>query len=94
MSYVIYHATRKTRFMTPQGNQSFATERTAKGVLTKMVNAAILRREDWIVASYDDWRAADHEIEVRSVMGGIVKIKASDKGSRTSDPSMEGYFSM
>jgi hypothetical protein len=88
VSYVIYHTTSKHRFETRNGSV-WPLERTAKAVKTKNKLG-----DEWKVASYGDWQADDHEIEVKSVMGGTVKIKASNKGSRASDPSMEGYWTL
>ena len=88
MSYVIYHTTGKHRFETRNGS-TWAEERTAKSVKTKNKLG-----DEWKVASYSDWQADDHMVEVQSVMGGTVKIRSSDRGRRASDPSMEGYWTM
>lgn len=90
MSFVIYNAKTFHRHKTANGDQTFSLERVAKAVRTK----ANLDPQQWIVASWDDWRKADVEIEVNSVMGGKVKIRSSERGNAAVDPSMEGYWSM
>lgn len=90
MSFVIYNAKTFHRHKTANGDQSFSLERVAKAVRTK----ANLDPAVWLIADYDTWRAADPEVEVNSVMGGKVKIRASERGNPAVDPSMEGYWSM
>ena len=94
MSYVIYNNRTKHRLETPNAS-SWAEQRIAKAVLTKAIKSGKAVEGEWTVASYDDWRAVDTEIEVISVMSGKpVKIRQSDRGSRASDPSMEGYWTL
>lgn len=90
MSFVIYNAKTFARHKASvSGAQSFPHERVAKAVRTK----AKLDPAEWLVADYDTWCAADPEVEVDSVMGGKVKIRASERGNPAVDPSMEGYWS-
>lgn len=94
MSYVIYNTRTKIRHQTAKRHASFGTKRTAKGILTKAINAGELKvPAEWVVASYEEWQAADHKIEVISAFDGKTKImiNASDKGSCT-DPSMDVYW--
>lgn len=97
MSFVIYNKVSFKRFRTPQGNESFATERAAKGVLTKMVNANVLNRDDWVIASYDDWADDEPMVTVYSIMDlkkeHPIQIRQSDRGG-CCDPSMELYHTM
>lgn len=88
MAYVIYHTTSKHRFNTRNGS-TWSEQRVAKSVKTKNKLG-----DEWKVATYEEWQANDPMIEVKSVMGGTVMIRASDKGSRASDPSMEGYWTL
>lgn len=93
MSYVIYNLKTKQRLKSALRHESWGQKRTAKSVLTKAVNRGEVVREEWTVAEYDEWVAADHEIEVTSAFDGKTKIKirASDKGGCT-DPSMDVYW--
>lgn len=96
MSHVIYNKQTYRRFKTPQGNESFATERAAKGVLTKMVNGGVLKRDEWVVASYGEWRDAEPMVETYNLMDPERKpipIRASEKGGCT-DPATERYHTM
>lgn len=96
MSFVIYHNTSFQR-LSLGGQQSFETERTAKGILTKAVNAGKAKREDYTVASYDAWVAADPLVETFSIHDlkkeKPVMIRQSEKGGCT-DVGTERYWTM
>lgn len=97
MSFVIYNT---TSFSLWRGNsysaKSYATERAAKAQLTKLTKGlmAVLEEGEWAVASADEFRTMEPEVEVKSVMGGTVKVRASERGNPALDPSMEGYYCM
>ncbi len=74
----------------------YATARAAKAQLTKLTKgpSAVLKEDEWAVASVDEFRMMEPEVEVKSVMGGTVKVRASERGNPALDPGMEGYWSM
>ena len=108
MSYVIYNAKTFKRIKTSTGNETFANDRVAKGVLTKYLKASakndrchtfkteLLKREDFVIASYDEWRAAEPMVETYNMLDPERKpfpIRASDKDTYM-DPATERYHSM
>ena len=88
MSFVIYNVRTFRRHKASNGGETFEHERVAKAVRTK----AKLDPVVWVVASYEAWRAAEPMVEVESVMGGKVMIRASERGNPAVDPSMEGHW--
>ena len=79
------------------GAKFYATERAAKAQFTKLTKGmrAILKDEDWAIASYEDFQKIDPTVTVTSLMSGKpVLIKASQRGKCAVDPSMEGYWTM
>lgn len=99
-SYVIYHKKSFTLLESPgRGQRSFPSERVAKTILTKSVNTNhVANRDDWVIATYQQWEAADPDVIVYSVFDlnneHPITIKKSQRGSRASDPSMEGYHTL
>jgi hypothetical protein len=99
VSYVIYNTETLQRMKSPSsGQQTFETERVAKTIRTKVlkkVDASESEAAEWVVAEYSAWQTADVMITVKSLMNGAdVQIRKSQRGSRASDPSMEGYWTM
>lgn len=96
MSYVIYHKVLLTRLETAKRVASFGRSQTAKMVLTKAVNAGEVKREDYIVDTYEAWRQADHHVDVISAQDGktVCMVLASNRGNPALDPSLESYWSM
>lgn len=97
MAYVIYNEKTCKRYETAMRTASWAQKGSAKSVLTKAIKSGDIKNgDDWKVGTYEEWQANDRDIEVISAMDGktVCKIKASEKGNRVSDPSMEGYWTM
>ena len=102
MSYsndpVIHYSVNKTswkRHTNKNGDYMWASERTAQRMLTRAVNAGEIKAGEWQVMSVDAFAKAEPMVEVKSVMtGNPVMIRASARGSRASDPSMEGYWTL
>ena len=102
MSYsndpVIHYIVNKTswqRHTNKAGASSWVSERTAQRMLTRAVNAGEIKAGEWQVMSTDAFSKAEPMVEVKSVMtGNPVMIRASARGSRASDPSMEGYWTL
>ena len=95
MSYVIYKPETYRIYKFPNGNQAiFEQERTAKGQLTKLINAGVLKADDWKVDSYANWSANEPMVTVKSLMtGGDVLIRKTEVGG-CCDPSTERYWTM
>lgn len=90
MSYVIYNTTTFRRHETSNGAY-FSSERIAKSVRTK----AKLDPEKWVIATIDEWEAADPDVVVKNMMSNKdVTIKRSQVGNPVHDVSMEGYWMM
>lgn len=99
MSFVIYNTATLKRMPSPHSGQMlFPSERVAKTIRTKVLKGSNTSAEEvalWKVAPIDEWVAADKDIVVKSAMDGRdVTIKASNRGCRASDPSLEGYWTM
>lgn len=101
MCFVIYHKSTFKRLSLGR-QESFPTERVAKGILTKYLNRthgqlAAAFRKDYTVASYDAWVAADPLVETFSIHDlkkeKPVMIRQSEKGGCT-DVGTERYWTM
>lgn len=98
MPFVIYNTRSFHRMAAPaSGQQSFPTERAAKTIRTKVIKksgATAEEANEWVVADYDTWRAAEPMVTVKNVLTGAdVQIRASERGS-CCDPSTERYHAM
>lgn len=110
--FVVYHKTSFKRVRTANGNESFANAAAAKAGLTRALiksreqtdrdiargynNSHAMRREDYVVATYEAWAAAEPMVETYNMLDPqrrVVMIRASDKGGCT-DPATETYHSM
>lgn len=103
MSFVIYNKTSFQRLR----DQSYATERAAKGALTRylkkfktrIVNGELvpIERSELAIDTYDNWYANEPEVTVYSIFDlkkeRPIKIRASQRGG-CCDPSMELYHTM
>lgn len=97
MTWVIYNTKKFTLWCGAQyGAKHYATERAAKAQYTRLTKGlrAVLKEEDWKVASHAEFLALEPEVEVISLMSGKpCKIKASERGG-CCDPSTERYWTM
>lgn len=100
MSHVIYHKKSFHALRSPySGQTTFPNERVAKAILTKSCKKdTTLVKDDYVVASYEDWKAAEPTVVVYSIFDmkkeHPISIPASSRGCQASDPSMEGYHQM
>lgn len=95
MSYVIYKPETYRIFQFPNGNQAiFDNERTAKGQRTKLINAGIIKADEWKVESYATYSENEPNVTVKSLMTGAdVVIRKTQLGG-CCDPSTERYWTM
>ena len=80
---VMYHASRTDKW---------ATERAAKGVLTRMVKTTGYHRSDLMVMSQDDYMAQIPMVERVNMMTGKTYMERADTPGYMS-PSSESYWS-
>lgn len=72
----------------------YATERAAKGQLTKLVKKGELVANEWAVIECDKYNEMEPVVSVKSLMTGErVDIPLRQRGT-VCDPSMESYWSM
>lgn len=92
MSFVIYNSKTFNRAFGYRA-KSYETERAAKSVRTR----AALDPKEWIVDTYDNYRAAEPMVTTYSIFDlkneRPILIRASEKGG-CCDPGTETYHSM
>lgn len=95
MSYVIYKPETYRIYKFPSGKQAiYDSERTALSQRTKLINAGVLKPQDWIVDSYATYLKNEPMITVKSLMTGKeVQIRKTEVGG-CCDPSTERYWTM
>jgi hypothetical protein len=81
---VMYHGTRTDKW---------ATERAAKGVLTRMVKTTGYLRSELTVMSIEDYVAQVPMVERVNMMTGVTYMERADTPSYCS-PASEAYWSM
>ena len=95
MSYLIYNkqttVTIKDKYHI--STQRFATEGAARGAVTRLVNKGKIKREDYAIASVEDFRKIEKQETRRNLMSGK-EFTQSVNTPRCCDPSSETYWSM
>lgn len=95
VTHYIVNKTSWRRHTNQSGVYLWSSERTAHRMFTRACNAGEIKADEWQVMSADEFAKAEPMVEVKSAMtGNPVMIRASSRGSRASDPSMEGYWTM
>jgi hypothetical protein len=97
MRYVVYHKD-TTRYLCKHpkvrtDHTSFDGERAAKAALTREVNSGAVKREDFLIASSEDFVA----IEKTETKGNLLSGTPFTQSVNTPlccDPSSETYWSM
>jgi hypothetical protein len=98
MSYVIYHKeSTVTHKECVSGRAWFTrfyeTERGARSVLTRLVNAGKKKRGEWAVMNTDDFRKIEKSVTKRNLMSGG-EFKQPINTPLCCDPSSETYWCM
>lgn len=97
MSYVIYNRITFRRMRGAQRQETFATERSARSVLTRAkAKDDTLIKADWIVATYGEWEQAEPMVETYNLLDptrATIMIRASQLRTHL-DPATDSYHSM
>lgn len=98
MRYVVYHKD-TTRYLCKHPKvrtnlESFETERAAKAALTREVNRGAVKREDFLVTSYDTFFATVEKTETKANLLTGTPFTQSVNTPLCCDPSSETYWSM